>query len=164
MTSSSSHLRLVPATSEPARPHRWFCGSCGAPAPTEQTPPPFARGCDACEHGLLVEAPDALAPAPDDAFLLVDRALLVQALSPAAERLLAVAAADAVGRPLTELLCGADAEAGGGEPLGAAVARATGGDDEPTRLTARPTDVFGVRLPLRVGACGPPRAALLVLE
>jgi len=28
----------------------------------------------------------------------------------------------------------------------------------------RPANVFGVRMPLRVGSCGPPRAALIVLE
>jgi hypothetical protein len=38
------------------------------------------------------------------------------------------------------------------------------GEDEPRRVMVRPANVFGVRMPLRVGACGPPRAALLVLE
>lgn len=164
MSTARPHLQLVPATAEAARPYRWFCGVCGVPSPDGHVPPPFARGCEACGLGILVEAPAELAPVPGDAFLLVDRALAVQALSAAAERLLAVRAEEVIGRPLAELLHGADAEAAEAEPLGAAIARATGGEDEPVRMTVRPAGVFGVRLSLRVGACGPPRAALLVLE
>jgi len=160
----ASHLRLVPETAEAARPHRWFCGACGAPGPADITPPPFARACDACGEGLLLEAVDALAPRPGDPFLLVDEALTVRSLSPAAAEMLAVAPEAAVGRPVRELLCAADAEAGPTGALASAItAAASDGTEEPTRLTLRPADVFGVRLPARIGVCGPPRAALVVL-
>lgn len=164
MHPARSHLQLVPATAEAARPHQWFCGHCGSPSPHGHVPPPFSRDCETCGLGILVEAPADVAPAPGDAFLLVDRALAVQALSAEAAQLLGVAPEEVVGRPVAELLCAADAEPGGAEPLGAAIMRAAGGDDEPLALTVRPADVFGVRLRMRVGACGPPRAALLVLE
>lgn len=160
-----NHLRLVPETAETARPHRWFCSACGAPGPVDATPLPFARGCDACGEGLLLEAADALAPRPGDPFLLVDEALTVRALSPAAAELLAVDPGAAVGRPVADLLCAADAEAGPAGSLPRAVAEAAAGAaDEPTRLTVRPADVFGVRLQARIGVCGPPRAALIVLD
>lgn len=159
-----SHLCLVPATAETARPHRWFCGACGAPGPADVTPLPFARGCETCGEGVLLEAADALAPRPGDPFLLVDEALAVRAISPAAAELLAVEPGAAVGRPVAELLCGADAEAGPAGSLPRAVtAAAAGAADEPICLTVRPANVFGVRLQARIGVCGPPRAAVLVL-
>lgn len=164
MSTARSHLQLVPATAEAARPHRWFCGRCGSPSPHGHVPPPFSRGCETCGLGILVEAPADVAPAPGDAFLIVDRTLAVQALSDAAAQLLGLDADAAVGRPVSELLCAADAEAPGAEPLGAAIVQAAGGEDEPLHVTVRPSDVFGVRMRLRVGACGPPRAALLVVE
>lgn len=155
------HLQLVPTTREEARPPRWFCSRCGEAPELDGPPPPFARTCGACGLGLVVEASAALAPAPGDAFLIVDSSLSVQALSPAAEELLAVDERDAAGRPLTELVVCADVEAGGGA-LAHAIAEAAG-HDEPQRLTVRPAREFGVRVPLRIGICGPPRAALLVL-
>ncbi|MBB4661439.1 PAS domain-containing protein [Conexibacter arvalis] len=162
---AAAHLRLVPETGESARPHRWFCGACGAPGPADATPHPFARGCEACGDGLLLEAADALAPRPGEAFLLVDAALTVRSLSPAAVDLLAVAPEEAIGRPIAELLSAADAEAGPSGALPTAIsAAAAGGEEEPTRMTVRPADVFGVRIPARIGVCGPPRAAVVVLD
>jgi hypothetical protein len=163
-SSARALLRLVPATAEDACPSQWFCGHCGAPPPNDETPAPPARVCGECGLGLLLEARADAAPKPDDPFLIVDRAMSVCALSGASERLLAVAETDVINRPLTELLSAADAEAGGPESLANAIISAASGDDEPRRVMVRPVNVFGVRMPLRVGACGPPRAALLVLE
>jgi hypothetical protein len=170
LNARAAHLRLVPETAETARPHRWFCSACGAPGPVDVTPLPFARECEACGEGLLLEAADALAPRPGDPFLLVDEALTVRALSAAAAELLAVDPDAAVGRPVADLLCAADAEAGPAGSFPAALAAAAAGAgpagfgaEEPARLTVRPADVFGVRLPARIGVCGPPRAALIVL-
>jgi hypothetical protein len=114
--------------------------------------------------GLLLEARADAAPRPQDPFLIVDGSLHVCALSAESEKLLAVAETDVVNRPVTELLTPADAEASGPETLASAIMWAARGEDEPTRVMVRPANVFGVRMPLRVGACGPPRAALLVLE
>jgi hypothetical protein len=85
-------------------------------------------------------------------------------MSSASEGLLAVAETDVINRPITEILTPADAEANGPESLAGAIMHAAGGEDEVRRLMVRPANVFGVRMPLRVGACGPPRAALIVLE
>jgi hypothetical protein len=162
--SARATLRLVPSTAEDARPSQWFCGHCGAPPPNNETPAPPARVCGDCGLGLLLEARADAAPQPGEPFLIVDGSLHVCALSGEIERLLAVAETDVINRPVTELLTPADAEANGPEGLAAAIMWAARGEDEPRRIMVRPANVFGVRMPLRVGACGPPRAALLVLE
>ncbi len=157
-------LRLVPQTAETYAPSQWFCGHCGSPPPNNETPAPPARVCGECGLGLLLEARADAAPRPNDPFLIVDASLHVCALSAESEKLLAVAETDVINRPVTELLTPADAEAAGPESLAAAIMWAARGEDEPARVMVRPANVFGVRMPLRVGACGPPRAALLVLE
>jgi hypothetical protein len=157
-------LRLVPSTAEDVCPSQWFCGHCGAPPPDNKTPAPPARVCGECGLGLLLEARADAVPRPEDPFLIVDGSLHVCALSAESERLLAVAETDVVNRPVTELLTPADAEASKAESLASAIMWAARGEDEPQRVMVRPANVFGVRMPLRVGACGPPRAALLVLE
>lgn len=157
-------LRLVPSTAEDACPTTWFCGHCGAPPPDGRIPAPPARVCGSCGLGLLLETRQDVAPRPGDAFLVVDGSLAVCAVSDESERLLAVAETDVVNRPITELLSPADAEAAGPEALASAIMWAARSDDEPRRLMVRPANVFGVRMPVRIGSCGPPRAALLVLE
>ncbi|HEU4702651.1 MAG TPA: hypothetical protein VFS37_09235 [Conexibacter sp.] len=157
-------LRLVPSTAEEACPSQWFCGHCGAPPPNNETPAPPARVCGECGLGLLLEARADVAPKSEDPFVIVDGSLHVCAMSSASESLLAVAETDVINRPITEILTPADAEASGPESLAGAIMHAAGGEDEVRRLMVRPANVFGVRMPLRVGACGPPRAALIVLE
>jgi hypothetical protein len=159
---SRAFLRLVPTTTEEARPSQWFCGNCGTVA--AETPAPVARVCDDCELGLLVEARADLLPQSGEPFLIVDGSLAVCALSAEAQQFLAVDEQDAVNRPVTELLTPADAEAATAETFASTIMWAAGGDEELHRLTVRPANVFGVRMPMRVGLCGPPRAALLVLE
>lgn len=163
-SSARSALRLVPSTAEEACPSQWFCGHCGAPPPNNETPAPPARVCGECGLGLLLEARADAAPKPNEPFVIVNASLAVCALSKECELLLAVAETDIINRPVTELLTPADAEANGPESLAAAIMWAARGEDQPSRLMVRPANVFGVRMPLRVGACGPPRAALLVLE
>lgn len=161
-TPRRSFLRLVPSTTEALQPSQWFCGHCGTPA--QETPAPIARVCPHCELGLLLEARADVAPRTGEPFLIADGALTVQALSAEAERLLAVSEHDVVNRPVTELLTPADAEASGTREFATTIMLAARGDAEPHRVMVRPANVFGVRMPLRVGACGPPRGALLVLE
>ncbi|HEX4806408.1 MAG TPA: hypothetical protein VFU94_10955, partial [Conexibacter sp.] len=97
-------LRLVPSTAEEACPSQWFCGHCGAPPPNNETPAPPARVCGECGLGLLLEAPDALRPAPSEAFVVVDRTLTIHALSKRAERLLGLREIDALDKHVTDLL------------------------------------------------------------
>jgi len=162
MSDARPALRLVTDTRVAVQPTRWFCGHCGAS--TDRTPLPTARICGDCGLGLLLETRVDLAPGDGEAFMVVDRALTVQALSASAEHLLAVPEAEVVNRPVTELLVAAAVEAAGAEAFATVLLDAAGGDDEPRQVTVRPANVFGVRMTARIGVCGPPRAALLVLE
>jgi hypothetical protein len=95
----------------------------------------------------------------------VDATLLVQAMSAQAETFLAVTEEEAINKPVAELLVPADAEAEGRSSFAGAIAQAADGrDPEPTRRFVRPWNTFGVRTRARIATCGPPRAALLVLE
>ncbi len=102
-------------------------------------------------------------PSPRDAFLVVDATLAVQALSRRAERLLDVSEEQAINRPVGELLVAADTEDRARREFSEAIVAAASGAQEPTHVYVRPWNTFGVRMRARVGSCGPPRAALLVL-
>src|SRR6516225_2649678 len=146
-TDSRPALRLVePAVGQPVE-FTWFCGHCAAPASGKQPPAPLARVCRSCGLGVML-----------------DSSLLVQAMSWRAETLLGVTEDSAVNRPVIQLLVPADAEAGRPARFAAALAEAAAGADEPVTAVVRPWNTFGVRLRARVASCGPPRAALVVLE
>jgi len=158
-------LRVVSGALDAPAEWSWFCGHCAARTPGDQAPAPIARVCKTCGLGLLLEAPADAIPNSSDAFLVIDSALLVQAMSRRAESLLAVTEELAVHRPLTELLVPADAEAGNRGGLAGAVANAIArGGDAVASAFVRPWNTFGVRMRARIAPCGPPRAALLVLD
>jgi len=159
----SAPLRLVPGARE-ARPAPTvgFCGHCGLP-PEPGVPVVATRVCGRCNLGLLLEAPSALAPRPDEPFLVVDGRLAVCGVSRTAEELLAVEETYAVNRHVGEFLVPAGTDTSGGPNLLAQIVAAAGGDAEPRTAVVRPVGVFGVRFWARVGACGPSPAALLVL-
>jgi hypothetical protein len=120
--------------------------------------------CATCGLGLILESRADVAPSSGDAFLVLDRTLAVCAVSEAAERLLAASEPDVVNRHVSDLLMSADAaelDAGG---LSAAVTWAARTDGGTRAVTVRPANTFGIRLTARIGSCGPPRAALVVLE
>jgi hypothetical protein len=148
---------------EPAGPDcdeaRWFCGYCGSAA---LTPPPTARVCEQCKVGLLLEAPADIAPGTEDVFIVVDALLTVQAVSRGAEKLFAIAEADLVDHPINELISDADAEPH--NSFLSALAGAARDDGSRFSTFVRPRHDFGVRIRARIGHCGPPRAALIVLE
>lgn len=112
---------------------------------------------------MLLEAREDAIPRSRDAFLVVDVSLLVQAVSKTAEILLAVSEETAVNQPVGELLVPADAEAEGGSRFAAKIAE-TMASEEPASAFVRPWNTFGVRMRTRIAVCGPPRAALLVLD
>jgi hypothetical protein len=157
-------LRLVHAAEPLQEEWAWFCGHCASPSPDGEPPAPNARVCTECGFGLLLETRSDVVPTDKDAFLVVDAALLVQAMSHQAEKLLGVGEELAVNRPVAELLVGADAEARGKASFAQAVADAAAGDGDPLYATVRPWNTFGVRMRARVAPCGPPRAALVVLD
>ena len=139
-----------------------FCGHCGRAAVIDIAAP-ATRVCGRCELGLLIGAPPDLAPGPSDPFLLVDSALAVCGMSALAEELLGVLETDAVHRHITELLVPADAEASGPGDLVNLLVHAARGEGELHDVVLRPTTEFGIRYWARIGPCGPPRAALVVL-
>jgi exopolysaccharide biosynthesis polyprenyl glycosylphosphotransferase len=141
----------------------WFCGYCGA-SPSIQAPAPHARVCSACGHGLLLEARADGAPADQEAFLVVDSRLTVQAVSALAEQALGLCEQDTTDRPIAQLLVGADSENSSDINLAEMLVRAASEPGYAQRSFVRPRDTFGVRLPIRVTSCGPPQAALIVFE
>jgi PAS domain-containing protein len=141
----------------------WFCGHCAA-APAFEPPLPTARVCGSCGLGILLETPLAALPNARDAFLVVDSSLRVQALSKRAESLLDVGEENAIDRSVLDLLSPADAETAGPGSFPFAIAEAAGNSNEPVSVFLRPWNTFGVRIRARIAPCGPPRAALLVLE
>jgi hypothetical protein len=157
-------LRLVTAPEREApAPVVSFCSHCG----THPAPPALAassRVCSACGLGLILESRADVAPKAGDAFLVLDRALAVCAVSDAAERLLAASEPDVVNRHVSDLLVPAGAEETSGESLSVAVAWAARGDGGVRTAVVRPANTFGIRLTARITSCGPPRAALLILE
>jgi hypothetical protein len=158
-------LRLVQGAGiQTAVEWSWFCGHCAAPAPGDQPPAPTARVCRACGLGLLLETRREVLPADRDAFLVIDDALSIQAMSRRAQILLAVCEEEAVNRPVLELLAPADAEADGTSSFAARIIDAARSDDNPASAFVRPWNTFGVRMRARIAPCGPPRAALIVLQ
>jgi hypothetical protein len=162
--SSRPALRLVEGTAPKVVEWAWFCGHCASPAPGNVPPAPTSRVCRSCGLGLLLETRQDALPSDRDAFLVVDTALLVQGMSRRAQVLLGTCEEDAVNRPVIDLLVPADAEAQGGSAFAAAIVDATAGADDPVSAFVRPWNTFGIRMRARVAPCGPPRAALVVLQ
>ena len=155
----SPHLRLVPAVAEP-RPQKTFCGHCGE----EPSSDIHGRVCESCGLGVLLSANADAAPGPNDPFMIVDGSLCVCAVSRVAEELLGTDETQAVNRHLSEFLVPANAETASAENLMDLVINAAGESAEARVAVVRPPDEFGIRFRVQVGACGPPRAALLVLS
>jgi PAS domain-containing protein len=164
LTTKPAAPRLVCSSPELPTQAAWFCGNCAAPAPGGAAPAPNARVCQACGLGVLLETRSDVKPSPWEAFLVVDATLSVQAVSRRAEQMLAVSEEAAVHRPIGELLVPADAEDRDIREFARAIVEAAVGLDEPTNAYVRPWNTFGVRLHARIGSCGPPRAALIVLS
>jgi hypothetical protein len=164
MRTARPALRLVTPLEQGApAPLVSFCSHCGARPAQPPGVASSSRVCGSCGLGLILESRVDVAPNAGDAFLVLDQSLAVCAVSEAAERLLAAAEPDVVNRHVSDLLMAADAE-GGGASLSAAVAWAARGDGATRTTTVRPANTFGIRLTARITSCGPPRAALVVLE
>jgi PAS domain-containing protein len=156
-----SSLHVV-KTGGPKEPLKIFCGHCGR-SPEPGADVPASRVCAKCGMGLLLQAPAETAPSPKDPFLVVDGALTICALSRQAEKLLGVSETEAVNRHIADFLVPGDAEAAANENLASLLAWAARGETPSSSVVVRPTNTFGVRYWARVGPCGPPNAALLVL-
>jgi hypothetical protein len=158
-------LGLVPAAApERSAPSVRFCSHCGHRPETAEPDVPRSRVCRECGFGLLLECAADVAPVAGQPFVVLDRSMLVCAVSAGAETLLATRETDAVNRHITELLVPADAEAGARDNLAVAVTWAARGESTTHKVVVRPANTFGVRLTVKIAGCGPPQAALLVFE
>jgi hypothetical protein len=155
-------LVALPGYADRPQPDVRFCGHCGMP-PADGSSEALTRVCARCELGLMMSAPPAAAPSPDDPFLLVDGQLSVCAVSRHAEDLLLIPETQAVNRHITDLLLPADIELAGPESLVNLIVHAARGVGETHDVVLRPAHEFGIRFWARVGPCGPPQAALIVL-
>lgn len=140
-----------------------FCGHCGTrPKAAEQAS--ASRVCGHCGLGLVLQASADVAPRRGEPFLVVDTTLSVAAVSAAAEELLGVEETLAVNKHVADFLVPADANAPSAENLLALLVEIASGSVEPRSTVVRPRQEFGVRFKARIGPCGPPHAALLVLS
>jgi len=155
------HLRVVAPDDQPAV--GWFCGRCAErfDAPESAAVP---RVCPSCSLGMVLQAPASAIPTREDSYLVVDSSLNVQAVSAHAERTLGVLEDRAVNRHVTEVLIPGDAEPNTAGGLAAAITAAAAGEEREERVAVRPSNTFGIRMLARIVACGPPRAALIVLD
>jgi hypothetical protein len=154
-------LSLVQPAPAERRPVVRFCGHCGeSPRMVDIA----SRVCDRCGLGLVLETIADAAPDPGAPFLVLDGGLTICAMSAAAERDLAIEETSAIHRHVSDLLVAADAEPGTGALLADVVVRAARGDGEIATIAVRPTNTFGVFFQARIAPCGPPRAALVVLD
>ena len=139
-----------------------FCGHCGVP-PAANVETHGSRVCSHCGLGLVLLAAADLAPRPGEPFLVIDSTLSVCAVSAHAEELLGTDETQAVNQHIADYLVPADANAGSAGNLLALLVDAASGSGEPRTAVVRPRQEFGVRFRARIGPCGPPHAALLVL-
>jgi PAS domain-containing protein len=145
------------------RPVEAFCGHCGRP-PEVTDAQPATRVCRRCGLGLVLQAPKGIAPQAGEPFLVVDSRLEVCAVSRKAEDLLGVPETRAVNRHVSEFLIPAAAEASRTADLLTQLIVAATSEEDAHTVVVRPAGEFGVRYRARIGPCGPPRAALIVLE
>jgi hypothetical protein len=148
---------------EPEPSSSWFCGYCAAGPSAGAAVTPASRVCGRCGRGLLLETRSDAAPRRHEPFIVVDSRLAVQAVSRGAEQQLAIRGRDVIDRPVGDLLVAAEPERPIERQLPGLLARTVAGGDRPITACVRPRDTFGVRFAARIGACGPPRAALIVL-
>jgi PAS domain-containing protein len=140
-----------------------FCSHCGTHG-AEDGSAPDTRVCGRCGLGLLIAAAPSIAPDRGDPFVLVDGALTTCGLSREAEDLLGLGESEALHQRITDLLLPADCEAAGADSLIHLLVGAARGDMPSADVVVRPTREFGIRYWARIGSCGPPKAALIVLR
>jgi hypothetical protein len=135
-----------------------FCSRCGTLSEFDDN----GRVCGTCGMGMLLTAPAGAIEGPDDPFLVVSDELKVVAVSSAAEKLFG-AEATLLSSSLLSTLSGSD----GDDALARAVRRAALGAREVVTVPVKGASAQARRagrLEARIAPCGPPRAALVVIE
>lgn len=134
-----------------------FCTNC---ATLHEGASQRRRVCSHCGLGVVLTCASATLSAPGAVFLVVTADLYVSAASEQAEDMLG-SPDGTYGRPLTSLLT---SPAGVGE-LTHAVVRAARGSYAPTTIPVKAAaSKLDVTADARVGGCGNPPAALVVIE
>ncbi|MCW3013605.1 MAG: hypothetical protein JWO02_697 [Solirubrobacterales bacterium] len=152
-------LRVLPSPHDRV-PDVRFCGYCGARPEADDD----RRVCGSCDMGMVLTASAAVAPQSGQPSIVIDDRLTVCAVSRAAEELLGISEDEVLNRRLVDVLAPAQAEGVGLDSLVSAVVTAVSPDSAPQRAVVRPAGEWGIRYAVRIGVCGPPRAALLVLD
>ena len=154
------------STAAPPRVERTrFCTRCSATAAEPETqglPFGFDRVCSRCGMGVMLTAPQKALPGQGAAFVVVTREGRISAVSETAEPLVGEERG-LLGMPIGSALASTDDD----DQLVRQVARAAGAGREVAETTLTPVLQAGdapTRLNARIASCGPPRAALLVLE
>jgi hypothetical protein len=112
--------------------------------------------------GVVLRAPSGAGPRYDAPFLIVDRQLVVQAVSRYAEVALSIEEPAGLGTPLEKfLICNNGGHDQG--KLAALVELAFAGAEPSTTLELRTVANPEIRLQARITSCGPPQGALLML-
>lgn len=148
-------LKPTPASRSAERVR--FCTRCGVLGGSDDE----GRVCASCGLGMLLTAPAGAIGGPDDPFLVVSEALLVVAVSAAAERLFGSETSLLSSRLLSTL-----SGFRGNDELARAVRRAALGAREVVTLPVTGPSAAARRagrLEARIAPCGPPRAALVVV-
>jgi PAS domain-containing protein len=112
--------------------------------------------------GVMLTAPRQALPAPGAAIVVVTREGRISAVSESAEALVGEEPG-LLGMPIASTLASAE----GDDLLARQVARAAGGRRDVAEATVTPVPHGGARprrLSARIANCGPPRAAVVVLE
>lgn len=140
-----------------------FCSRCGQPGeePALHDEPFFrTRVCRECGMGTLLNCEREALPGVGTSFVVVTADLCVSAVSEAGEMVFGPEA-EAVGVRLLDLI----SSPLGDQTLARTVAQAALRRREPAVLPVRSTDVPGIgTMTARVSTCGPPRAALIMVE
>ena len=142
------------------------CPSAGTagcrPAPSVEST--GSRVCGHCGLGLVLQAPTRRrARAPTSRSSSSTRRSRCAPCPRAPRSSSAPTRPLAVNRHIADFIVPADANAPSAENLLVLLVDAASGSGEPRTAVVRPRSEFGVRFRARIGPCGPPHAALLVL-
>ena len=137
-----------------------FCSYCGYP-PLGRWRSLANQVCTRCEQGTILRAPPGLEPRFYEPFVIVDPRLRLQSVSRLAEVMLRLDEPVAVDVPLAEFLaCHPNRDQ---VDLAGLVRRAVGGSRLATRVGLRTVGDPAIEVVARLGSCGQPPAALLIL-
>jgi len=138
------------------------CASMGDEPDAHGLPYGFDRVCKRCGMGVMLSAPRKVLAPGAAALVVITREGRISAVSEQAEHLIGEEAG-LLGMPITSAVASAEDDG----QFVRLLARAAGGGREITTTNVLPATPGGgrpARMSAQIASCGPPRAALLVLE